>query len=120
MGNRVTVIAIPRESPATGALNDGSIQRLVIELSCSRALLLACSRKTLICQTASSIFDAASDSHHKFEKSAVIARVAGELKNVPEADCCIILVFDIAHIGVDLNKIIFVKSILQGMHSNAK
>jgi hypothetical protein len=40
MGNRVTVIAIPRESPATGALNDGSIQRLVIELSCSRALFI--------------------------------------------------------------------------------
>ncbi len=48
MGNRVTIIAISRESPGTRKMlsdspepgNDGSFQRLVIELSCSRALFI--------------------------------------------------------------------------------
>ena len=64
-------------------------------------------------------FDAAGNSCHKFEKSPVIACVADALKNVPEADCYIIVVSDITRIEVDLKKIIFAKSILQGTRPNA-
>lgn len=104
----------------TPTMNDGSFQRLVIELSCARALSIGMLLEDFDLAKSIQHFDAACGSRHKFEESPVIARVSDALKNVEEADCCIIVASNITHIGVDPKKIIFAKSILRGMHPNAR
>ncbi len=79
----------------TPTMNDGSFQRLVIELSCARALSIGMLLEDFDLAKSIQHFDAACGSRHKFEESPVIARVSDALKNVEEADCCIIVASNI-------------------------